>query len=116
MSLKPETQSYRETVSAAPRNLPRRLGPADAPREAGNRALRKKWAALATDVLRRTGDPDTARVAACMSLIVALDTPREPDDENVEVLLHPREVAKLLSRAPDALRVLRGRAVRMARI
>ena len=51
----------------------RQFRPADAPRAASNRCLRRLWAAEANRTLRETGDPGLARIIAARFLVAALD-------------------------------------------
>jgi len=53
---------------------PRRaVTPADAPRAAQSRAVRRAWASEVNQVLRRTGDLEKARRAGAMLIMAALD-------------------------------------------
>ena len=51
----------------------RQFRPADAPRAASNRCLRRLWAAEVNRALRETGDPALARIVAARFLVAALD-------------------------------------------
>jgi hypothetical protein len=66
-------RSLRLSDQCAPRNVPARFRPADAPLAASNRAWRRAWVAEANAVLRRTGDADAAREAGASLLVAMLD-------------------------------------------
>jgi len=86
-ALKPSDadNQLQELITASPADIPpdrqasltrsprRQFSPADAPPAAYNRQIRRTWAAIANQTLRRTGSFDAARRAGAAEVMAALD-------------------------------------------